>query len=93
MYLKNEDLEIMCDVEELLHKKLVQTNGIKDVYKGKEYYYFNENDKEVDLWDRYWNMIEKLLQRKAESNKKNYEKIKEKRKKDKNYARRLCEKK
>jgi hypothetical protein len=93
LYLKNEDLEIMCDVEELLHKKLVQTNGIKDVYKGKEYYYFNENDKEVDLWDKYWNMIEKLLQRKAESNKKNYEKIKEKRKKDKNYARRLCEKK
>ena len=93
MYLKNEDLEIMCDVEELLHKKLVQTNGIKGVYKGKEYYYFNENDKEFDLWNKYWNMIEKLLQRKTESNKKNYEKIKEKRKKDKNYARRLCEKK
>ena len=42
----NEDLEIMCEVEHLLHKKLEQTNGIKDTIKGEEYYYFNENDKE-----------------------------------------------
>lgn len=40
----NEDLEIMCEVENLLHKKLEQTNGIKDTFNGKEYYYFNENE-------------------------------------------------
>ena len=46
----NEDLEIMCEVENLLHKKLEQTNGIKDTIKGEEYYYFNENDKEYEVW-------------------------------------------
>lgn len=66
----NEDLEIMCEVEMLLHEKLVQTNGIKDIYKGKEYYYFDENDKDFNTWVKYWNLVEKFCQARDESRKK-----------------------
>lgn len=66
----NEDLEIMCEVEHLLHKKLEQTNGIKDTFKGEEYYYFNENDKEYKIWVKYWNMVERFCQAKDKSRKK-----------------------
>lgn len=66
----NEDLEIMCEVEHLLHKKLEQTNGIKDTFKGEEYYYFNENDKEYEIWVKYWNMVERFCQAKDKSRKK-----------------------
>lgn len=66
----NEDLEIMCEVEHLLHKKLEETNGIKDTFKGEEYYYFNENDKEYEIWVKYWNMVERFCQAKDKSRKK-----------------------
>ena len=66
----NDDLEIMCKVEHLLHKKLEETNGIKDTFKGKEYYYFDENDKEYKIWVKYWNMVEKFCQAKDISRKK-----------------------
>ena len=66
----NEDLEIMREVEHLLHKKLEQTNGIKDTFKGEEYYYFNENDKEYEIWVKYWNMVERFCQAKDKSRKK-----------------------
>ena len=66
----NEDLEIMCEVEHLLHKKLVETNGIKEIYDGKESYYFNENDKEYEIWVKYWNMVERFCQAKDESRRK-----------------------
>lgn len=60
--LTNEDMEIMIEVEELLHKKLVETNAIKDIDEnGKEYYYFDENDKENDIWTKYWNLVERLI--------------------------------
>ena len=60
--LTNEDMEIMVEVEELLHKKLVETNAIKDIDEnGKEYYYFDENDKENDIWTKYWNLVERLI--------------------------------
>lgn len=60
--LTNEDMEIMVEVEELLHKKLVETNAIKDTDEnGKEYYYFDENDKENDIWTKYWNLVERLI--------------------------------
>lgn len=72
----NDDLNLMIEVEDLLHKKLVATNGIKDMYKGKEYYYFDENDKEYEIWNKYWNMVEKFINNKKEVNKKsaNYNK-------------------
>ena len=57
----NEDLKTMAEVEWLLHKKLEETNGIKDTFNGKEYYYFNENDKEYEIWIKYWNMLERLI--------------------------------
>ena len=66
----NKDLEIMCEVEHLLHKKLEETNGIKDNFNGKEYYYFNENDKEYEIWVKYWNMVERFCQAKDKSRKK-----------------------
>lgn len=60
--LTNKDMEIMIEVEELLHKKLVETNAIKDIDKnGKEYYYFDENDKENEIWTKYWNLVERLI--------------------------------
>lgn len=65
----NDDLDTMIEVEDLLHKKLVATNGIKDTYKRKEYYYFDENDKEYEVWVKYWNMVEKFINNKAETNK------------------------
>lgn len=65
----NDDLNVMIEVEDLLHKKLVATNGIKDIYKGKEYYYFDENDKEYEIWVKYWNIIEKFINDKKAVNK------------------------
>ena len=67
--IKNEDLEIMINVEHLLHKKLEETNGIKDIFDGKEYYYFDENDKEYEIWIKYWNMVERFCQQKDLENK------------------------
>lgn len=60
--LTNKDMEIMVEVEELLHKKLVETNAIKDIDEnGKEYYYFDENDEENNIWIKYWNLVESLI--------------------------------
>lgn len=58
-----EDLKTMIEVEELLHSKLEETNGIKDedMY-GKEYIYFDENDEEYRLWCKYNWLVEKLCQ-------------------------------
>lgn len=67
--IKNEDLEIMINVEHLLHKKLEETNGIKDTFDGKEYYYFDENDEEYEIWIKYWNMVERFCQQKDLENK------------------------
>lgn len=66
----NEDLKTMIEVEDLLHKKLEETNGIKDTYNGKEYIYFDENDKEYEIWCKYWNMVEKFCQKRDEMRKK-----------------------
>lgn len=87
MYLTNKDMNLLCDIENLLHEKLVQTNGIKEVFEGKESYYFDENDKDYELWVKYWNLIENLIQRKQIKNKINSQRIREKRKINKNYAR------
>lgn len=60
--LTNKDMEIMIEVEELLHKKLLETNAIKEIDEnGKEYYYFDENDKENEIWTKYWNLVERLI--------------------------------
>ena len=66
----NEDLEILIEVEDLLHKKLVETNGIKDIHNGEEYYYFDENDKEYKIWNKYWNIVERFCQARDKSRKK-----------------------
>lgn len=70
----NDDIKTMVEVEELLHNKLVKTNGIKDIdNNGKEYYYFDKNDKEYEIWVRYWNLVEKFIQHKKYANKKSNE--------------------
>ena len=58
----SEDLNIMCDVEILLHRKLEETNGIKDTFNGEEYCYFDEKDKDYEIWVKYWNMVERFIQ-------------------------------
>lgn len=68
--IKKSDLKILIEVEDLLHKKLAVTNGKKDVYKGEEYIYFDENDEEFNLWCKYNTLIEKFIC--------DYEKIKKK---------------
>lgn len=87
MYLTNEDLDLMIEIEDLLNKKLVITNGIKDVYKGEEYTYFDENDEEHNLWCKYNTLIEKLCVKKDKKNKINTQRTAEKRKLNKDYAR------
>lgn len=88
MFIKNDELDVFIQVEELLHKKLEQTNGIEDVSTDGEYfYYFNEDDEEVEVWNKYWNIIERLLQQKDKRNKINSARIAEKRKLNKDYAR------
>lgn len=67
--IKNEDLEIMINVEHLLHKKLEETNGIKDTFDDKEYYYFDKHDEEYEIWIKYWNMVERFCQQKDLENK------------------------
>ena len=67
--LKNEDLKVLIEVEDLLHSKLVETNAIKE---GQNYY-FDENDKEYDLWCNYWNIIERFIADKKKANKKSAE--------------------
>ena len=70
----NKDLKVLVEVEELLHKKLVETNAIKDINEnGKEYYYFDENDKENEIWTQYWNLVEKFIQHKKYASKKQSE--------------------
>lgn len=61
----NDDLKIMVEVEDLLHKKLEITNGIKD----KNDIIFDENDEEYEIWIKYWNMIEKFIGNKKKANK------------------------
>ena len=61
----NDDLKIMVEVEDLLHKKLEITNGIKD----DNNIIFDENDEEYEIWVKYWNMVEKFIGNKKKANK------------------------
>ena len=70
----NDDIKTMVKVEELLHNKIQKESGIKDIDKnGNEYYYFNENDEEYNLWVKYWNIVEKFIQNKRYASKKSNE--------------------
>lgn len=54
----NKDLDIMCEVEWLLHAKLEETNQLK------------EDSKEYDIWIKYWNLVERFCQAKDKSREK-----------------------
>ena len=58
--INNEDIKLMANIESLLHEKLVQTNAIKD-NDYTQGYYFDENDKEYDLWCQYWKLVERFI--------------------------------
>lgn len=61
----NNDFDIMFEVEDLLHKKLEITNGIND--NGN--IIFDENDKEYEIWVKYWNMVERFIGQRKQANK------------------------
>lgn len=56
---RNEDIKIMTDVEELLHKKLEETNTPKE-----------EDNEEWELWTKYWNIVERFINDKKRGNEK-----------------------
>jgi hypothetical protein len=44
--IRNEDLKIMVEVEDLLHEKLVETKATKELN---------------GIWTSYWNLVERLI--------------------------------
>lgn len=56
--IKNEDLKVMIEIEELLHRFLEENQSI------------DENNKDYDLWISYWNIIERFINDKKTANKK-----------------------
>ena len=71
MYLKNKDLMLLLDVDTYILETLKNNNN---------------NDGKI-LHDKLTTLLYQLLNNKKKVNKKNYNRIKEKRKIDKNYAR------
>lgn len=55
--LKNKDINILCDIEELLHKYIKNDNT-------------KEREKNYDLWIDYWNIVENIIQVKKQASKK-----------------------
>ena len=58
--ISDKDWETLCEVEELLHNKLVITNAIVDKKNGG--YYFDENDDEYNTWCKFNTFVEKIAQ-------------------------------
>lgn len=50
LQLTDKDLEIMIEIEELLHEKLANTDSKR---------------KDWNLWTKYWNIVEVLCQQKS----------------------------
>ena len=75
MNIKNKDLELLIEIENFL-----------GFIKSDKY-----PTKINDLLEDLWGLNERLINSKEKYNKKNYERIKEKRKTNKNYARKKIE--
>ena len=73
MFITNDDLKLLIDIEDFWHNKLKQSN--------------NENDEEYNMWLRYWGLVEKLCVQKDKTKKRNRISIAEKRKNNILYAR------
>lgn len=90
MFLKNEDLEILKDIELYLFNK-----NSKTIITEKENFIIKteniEDLKAMELYFKLYGIIENLESKKEENNKKNYSRIKAKRKNNKNYARKKLE--
>lgn len=72
MFIKNDDLILLLDIDTYILKTLNNTHNTQD---GKQ------------LHDDVIKLVNELLKKKKDTNKKNYKRIKEKRKTNKNYAR------
>ena len=86
MYLKNEDLELLKDIELYLYNK----NKDNVIICGNMFAIKSEEIEDADalqLYFRLYATIEKMQNMKVETNEKNYNRIAAKRKTDKNYAR------
>ena len=90
MFLKNEDLEILKEIELYLFERNEDTiiiNNENFVIKTEEI----KDIKALDLYFKLYGIIEDLENKKEENNKRNYNRIKNKRKDNKNYARKKLE--
>lgn len=57
---RNEDIKVMVEVEELLHKKLKETTPV------------GEDNEEWEIWTKYWNIVERyIVTKKAIANRQN----------------------
>lgn len=72
MFIKNDSLMLLLDIDKYILQTLDNTHNTQN---GKQ------------LHDEIINLINELLKKKKDTNKKNYKRIKEKRKINKNYAR------
>lgn len=90
MFVKKEDLEILKDIELYLYNK----NSEAMITEGNNFIIKTEDIKDLkalDLYFKLYNMIEELENKKKENNKKSWSRIKDKRKSNKNYARKKLE--
>lgn len=76
MYLKNDDVKMLIELEKMIFEVGIGKVKRKDLEKTIAPHYH-----------KLYNLIERLLKDKKIYNEKNYNRIKEKRKIDKNYAR------
>lgn len=80
MTLKNEDLELLIEMEDLSHELI-------DKYIPKQYdEEGNIINKEWDIWTRYWNLVEKMIEKRNYKRIKTWNYIKEKRYTNPEYA-------
>lgn len=90
MFIKKEDFELLKDIELYLfdrNKETVLTSGNSFIVKMENL----QDLKAMELYFKLYSMIENLENKKEENNKRSYDRIKTKRKDNKNYARKKLE--
>lgn len=90
MFIKKEDLEILKDIEMYLYNQNVN----KMVVFGNNFAIRKEDIGDLEAFNLYiklYSLIDQLESKKKDTNKKSYERIKTKRKSNKNYARKKLE--
>ena len=88
MYIKNEDLETLKNIELYLFN--INKDNMIIASADLKFIIDKDNIKDIqalELYFKLYDIIENLQNKKLETNKNNYRRIKEKRKINKNYAR------